>query len=52
MSAGVTYCVPEIHWMFDIVGRGGTIRSGLYSVSFDRFLAGSASSHRVGHVQH
>lgn len=29
MSAGEIYCVPEIHWTFVMVGRGGTTASGL-----------------------
>jgi hypothetical protein len=38
MSAGVTYWVPEIHWMLLIVGRGGMRRSGLSNMSFVRSL--------------
>jgi hypothetical protein len=38
MSAGVTYWVPEIHWKFDMVGRGGITASGLKSLSSDRGL--------------
>jgi hypothetical protein len=29
MSAGETYCVPEIHWMLVMVGRWGVMASGL-----------------------
>lgn len=28
-SSIVTYCVPDIHWKFDIVGRAGTGVFGL-----------------------
>lgn len=33
-SLGVTYCVPDIHWKFEIVGRAGIGISGLNSVSW------------------
>ena len=36
ISAGVTYCVPVIHWTFEIVGRGGMRASGLKSLSWLR----------------
>jgi hypothetical protein len=38
MSAGVTYCVPEIHWILLIVGRGGINSSGLSRTSLARSL--------------
>jgi hypothetical protein len=38
MSAGVTYWVPEIHWMLLIVGRGGMRSWGLSSMSVVRTL--------------
>jgi hypothetical protein len=38
MSAGVTYWVPEIHWMLLIVGLGGMRRSGFSRISFVRSL--------------
>lgn len=34
-SRGETYCVPEIHCMLEIVGRGGHCSSGLIKVSGD-----------------
>jgi len=40
MSAGVTYCVPDIHWMLLMVGRGGMSRSGFMRISFVRSLNG------------
>lgn len=38
MSDGVMYWVPDIHWRFDIVGRGGGMASGLKILSRDRVL--------------
>jgi hypothetical protein len=38
MSAGVTYCVPDIHWILLIVGRGGMRSSGFSRMSFVRSL--------------
>jgi hypothetical protein len=34
MSAGVTCCVPDIHCILLIVGRGGIRSSGFMSISF------------------
>jgi hypothetical protein len=34
MSAGVTCCVPDIHCILLIVGRGGIRSSGFRSISF------------------
>lgn len=39
ISVGVTYCVPDIHCKFDIVGLGGTIASGLKILSRDFALS-------------
>lgn len=47
MSAGVTICVPEIHCMFDIVGRGGIKSSSLNSVSLVLFLHISKINNRI-----
>jgi hypothetical protein len=38
MSAGVTCCVPEIHCILLMVGRGGISSSGFRSMSFVRSL--------------
>jgi len=48
MSAGVTCCVPEIHWRLLMVGRGGMRSAGLRRMS----CAGSleAESKRVEDV--
>ena len=37
-SEAVKCWVPEIHWMFEIVGRGGMVSSGLIRVSFGMVL--------------
>ena len=37
-SAGVKYCVPDIHCIFEIVGRGGISAAGLKSSSFETVL--------------
>jgi hypothetical protein len=38
ISAGVTYCVPDIHCMLLMVGRAGISSSGFRRMSFVRFL--------------
>lgn len=37
-SVGVMYWVPETHWKFEIVGRGGIRRLGLKILSWERQL--------------
>ena len=44
MSAGVTCCEPAIHCRFEMVGRGGTTASGLYSLSSELGLASPLSA--------
>ena len=40
MSSRETNWVPEIHWRFEIVGRGGRGREGLKRVGRDWSLGG------------
>lgn len=46
-SAGETYCVPEIHCRFEMVGRGGISACGLNSLSSERVLKPLSATHSV-----
>lgn len=47
MSDGVMYWVPETHWKFEMVGRGGMSALGLKRVSWRRGLDSSQHSVNV-----
>lgn len=47
MSAMVTNCVPEIHCMFEIVGRGGISASGLKTTSLDFVLQRASQKKKI-----
>ena len=44
MSAGVTCCEPAIHCRLEMVGRGGTTASALYSLSSELGLGSPLSA--------